>query len=379
MKPDSIFCYAKLGIKPLDSATLIVIFKKNGQSISSNIYKISEYNPTVWKKFGFKLSPFSVVPDSVIVGFSSGNIFTNQGIQDGSFVILDDLHFNTSQTIDNGGFENWTNVSMEYTTDFFNANIRYVLKGAEPPVAKTNDAYQGTYACKVKTVKSPSHRLFTGFYNGYWNDAKIDFTTIGDTTLIDFTGGFAYNLRVDTLIGWYKLIPSSSSTTPGRVNISFQTADTTFAVLGVELPAVSNYTMFRLPFNLALNPDPAIITIYSSESGATIADTGSVLFIDNLQFKSDLLRSNIYEPKADKDVVIVPNPTTGVFDFIYSGLCIGSETFNIGTIDGRVLQSGKIFDVITAVDVCSYERGIYLLHIFTGNSVITKKICLIKI
>src|ERR1700739_4604659 len=69
-------------------------------------------------------------------------------------VALGSLAF--SQTIQNGGFENWTTTSYENPQFWMSANSENTNNGAANPitVVKTTDAYHGSYAVKLTTALS---------------------------------------------------------------------------------------------------------------------------------------------------------------------------------------------------------------------------------
>lgn len=362
MQPDSFFCYAKLGIIPQDTALLLIIFKSGGTPISMNMYKITGNDTTVWQKLGFKLSTLPVAPDTMIIATACSNILTNQGMQNGSTIIFDDMYFKTVQPIPNGDFENWTNVNVESADNWKNANMQWVLLGCKPPLVKTTDAYEGTYAMKMTTQFDPGTGWFSGINNGFWNPA-----------ILDYTGGFAYSEQIDTLIGWYKYIPKSTGY--AQVNINFQIADTTFATSGLQLNAAGSYTMFELPFNLLVVPDTAIITLNSSGWPVTLADTGSVFFVDGLQFKSTIT-TGINNFSSKGNMLISPNPTSGQFKILYPSKYAASARYCIIDLAGNIVKSDGLSGTLTSVDISGNPKGIYFIKVEEGSKVVSRKLIL---
>lgn len=82
----------------------------------------------------------------------------------------------------------------------------------------------------------------------------------------------------------------------------------------------------------------------------------------------------------DIDARIVPNPNTGTFDIDFGRDLAANVTVKITSIDGRELYN-KQFTVNNsrlAVDNTDLPSGIYLANIYVGNSVITRKISIIR-
>lgn len=363
-QPDSISFFVRTGVVTGDSANLVVVFKKAGTPIGFNLFKFTGNNPSSWQRMAFKLGTLPMAPDTVIIAMSPSNASTQSGIQPGSNIIVDDLAFNGTQQIPNGDFEIWANLTIEYLEHFVNPNFEWALKGMTPPVTKTTDAYQGSYALQVTTQAGGPGWMFTGFNNGQWDQA-----------LMDYSGGFAYARQVDTLIGWYKYFPKDTSK-KAQVNVNFQTADTTFSALGVRLSKADSYTKFEIPFSLSVMPDTAIITINSSEYPVTLADTGSTLILDGLQFKSAPLSGVADNTPDDYPVLVYPNPAAGAFVLEYSPLAQGSATCLIYDNLGRVLESRPINAPRTTIDLSVYGQGIYFLNVIDLNRNFSRKIVL---
>lgn len=364
MQPDSFNCHARLGILTGDTGIILVVFKKAGSPIGFNLLKITGNNPMAWQKLGFKLNALSMAPDTVIIAASSSNAVTETGMQHGSFIVLDNLSFNTTQPIPFAGFETWTPLNIEYPSYFVNPNTGWVLSGFNPPVMKTTDAYLGNYALKMKTQSGGPGWMFTGFNNGHWNQAEMD-----------YSGGFAYNLQVDTLIGWYKYMPTDTAQR-AQVNINFQNGDTSFAFLGIRLKNADTFTKFEIPFDLSMAPDTGIITINSSEHPVGIEDTGSILIIDEIQFKSAPLNSGVHPFSAEAKLFVGPNPTTGDINIMYIPQHQGLATFSIYNNAGMLVNTGILDKCLKTITLSGCSKGLYLLNIIDGDITISRKILL---
>lgn len=108
-QPTAITGYYRYNLPGNDSALLIVIFRKNGIHIGDNFIMIrGTGSQLTFVPFSFPVI-CSGTPDSIIIAATSSNKMTNLGIQNGSFLELDNLGFaGATQAIPDGTFENWT-------------------------------------------------------------------------------------------------------------------------------------------------------------------------------------------------------------------------------------------------------------------------------
>lgn len=362
-QPDSLIFFAKLGLQVGDTGLVIVIFKNSGSPIGMSAFKLFGNNPAVWQRFAFKIGTLPMAPDTVIVAAASSNAMTNVGIQDGSYIILDKLAFNTSDPIPKGGFENWSLSSIDTPTNWdCRSAINYWGNNNVSPLRKTTDKYEGQYALWMKTMNSGGTNYFTGINNGNWNNV-----------LMKFTGGFPYSVQMDTLMGWYKYTPRNLDS--GQVNIEFRKAGNAYGHHMMWLPAAATWTKFKLPFSLVQVPDTAVITVNSSNWPYSISDTGSVLIIDALQFISNPI-VGIQPFAAGVNVLIGPNPTKGEFSILYIPKNAGKAIYTLIDESGKTIISELLGGVKTIVNISGYPKGIYFVKINDGDVVLSKKLIL---
>lgn len=359
MIPDSFIFYAKLGIQPGDSAVALVIFKKNATIISISLVKFSGNNPTVWSRRAFKLSPIPVTPDTVIIGAASSDAFNTANVKNGSYVIFDALSFNTTQIIPNGGFENWNLYSYENPANWNSFNAELASFGLKY-VEKTTGAYKGSYACKIKTIYEPQSQNFVfELTNAKWGSTG-------------WMGGFNYSKTADTLVGWYKYFPKITGN--AMLSISFKKAGVEIHWSGNQLSASSVWKKFEIPFFLPVSPDTAMIIIGSSEWPASFSDTGSVLIIDEVQFKSAPLNTGLKAISDAELIEIFPNPTKDGFYIFYNPLANSKMEYLLLDQVGRIVVRNNLEPQKTYVTTSGLSPGIYFLKINDDNRIITKKI-----
>lgn len=359
MQPDSFIFNAKLGIVDGDSAIYLVIFKKEGNIISLNLGKFSGNDPETWKRHAFKLQALPVAPDSVIIGIASSDAFEENNIKLGSFIVVDNLHFSTSQSILNGDFEEWTTQSFDEPLAWMSNNYSLVRIGKNY-VEKTSDAYRGTSACKITTVYEASYDYyFAEIMNGRFGE------TIWD-------GGFSYSETKDTLMGWYKYMPNQTDT--AIVNIVFKKNGSEIYWSGTILLPSDTYKKFEIPLNLPSVPDSAMIQIMSSNWPLSMSNVGSVLIIDELQFKSDLLATKTSDAPAVAGFDIYPNPTVDGFYIFNTSPSEHMNTYVIRDNSGRLVKQGQLIKEKTYIDVKGLGQGIYFVTINDSDEKLTKKL-----
>ena len=360
MKPDSFICYAKLGILPGDTGLIGIMYKNSGNIIGMDMFQISGNNPGVWQRLSFKLT-VSSTPDTVIILATCSNAMSKRVVP-GSFVVFDDFSFNTSLPIPDGGFENWDVMNVETPADWdVSSAMNFVMNGLGNPIQKTTDKFEGQYALKLTTKAVDINRRFTGINNGYW-----------DNNAMRFLRGFSFPTQQDTLIGWYKYSGISDS---AQVNIEFRKLGAPLGQYSTWLPAQSSYTKFEIPFNLSQAPDTAVITINSSNWPFSLSDTGSVLIIDALKFRSNM-NVGLQTFFANTCVLIGPNPTNGEFSLFYIPKNVGKAFYTLCDETGKMIKSEPLNSSKTTVNISGYPKGIYFVKINDGKSIINKKLIL---
>jgi len=364
MKPDSFICHAKLGILSGDTGFIGIMYKRNDTIIGMDMFKIAGNNPAVWQRLAFKLS-LSSIPDTVIILATCSNAMTKTGIQPGSFVVFDDFAFNTSLPIPDGGFENWSTM-FNYETpagwDCSNA-LNFMMNGMGTPLQKTTDKFEGQYALQMKTVGRDSNSIFNYLNNGFWSHA-----------VNGYTGGTSFINQIDTLIGWYKYMPKAGDM--ARINIEYKKNGILLSNnSSLSLSASSSFTKFEIPINLPLAPDTAIITINSSDWPVTMADTGSILIIDAMNYKSSMF-VGIQNFFANTSVLIGPNPTNGEIAIFYIAKNAGTAFYNLFDETGKVIKSEMLNAMKTSLNISEYTKGVYFIRIHDGKNIISRKLVL---
>lgn len=263
--------------------------------------------------------------------------------------------------LQNGNFENWSTTTIE-TPDHWDCNsaVNFANDESRIPLLKTTDKYEGQYALKMITMAGAT-RNFVGINDGYW-----------DSGLQQFTSGFSFTNKIDTLIGWYKYAPKASGT--GRIEVDFWAAGVLVGQYSAPLTTNSTYTKFEVPFNLATTPDTAVVMINTCQTPLNLSDTGTVLIIDAIQFTSAPL--GIHQYAADANFTVAPNPTSGEFSISYIPKNYGKASYTLCNELGEALKSNMLDATKTTIDISGYSKGIYFVKINDNGIIINKKLVL---
>jgi hypothetical protein len=330
-----------------DTALILVLFKKNGNIISSDIFKIRGTGvQNSFTSFSFPIN-LPMTPDSVIVAATCSNLIENVGVQNGSFMELDGIAFaGTTTSIDNGTFETWTTHSTDIISDW-----GYYGDG----ISKTTDSYDGTYAISLSTVD---------YGNGDIGSAGI---TNGHNTQTGPTGGSPYTLTVDTLTGYYKYFTSGNDSASININL-LQNSN---YVSGNQklLPATSQYTYFEIPIYSGTAPDTMRVDITSSKWPYSPSSVGSTLYIDHLQFKSELT-AGVAENKNRNAAFVYPNPANDVLHIRLNNNTSERVQIEIFDLAGRTVmnETKSVMDNEMSIRISSLIPGKYFYRVTDGKN-----------
>ncbi len=288
-KPTKLIVYAKYDVKAGDMANVGVAFKKNGVALTGlfdNILTISGTHTTDFQKLELNITGLTQTPDTVVFFMSSCDINVvvgNPGYatpQIGTYVILDDIAFDTPNPIPYMDFEEWGRpVTLPDDWMSHGAYEVVVSLNATNPLVKTAAAHSGTSALLARP-----------YYNAYDDQTPYKaFATVGDyTTNSDMR--FPCNTIKGEFTGFYKYLPSNANE-KAMIGIVFIKNGVEIGWFATEFTtAVSFYSQFTVPFNLSQVPDMAQIRIMSNTT-PTKASLGTELYVDDLNISEGLTYS----------------------------------------------------------------------------------------
>lgn len=352
-KPSAITGFYRYNLPGNDTALFLVTFKKNGNIVSSDLFKIrGTGSQSTFTAFTFPLA-LSIIPDTVIIAATSSNLQENVGIQNGSFLELDNLIFTgtgITQQIPNNTFENWTTISNDTPSE-------WVTWGSG--ATKSNSSYAGNYAIRLETTSDHGANS-SGMTTGYMTDNNGP------------AGGRPYTNTNDTLCGYYKYAPMGDDS--AGIYAGLYNNGTPVGGNNMWLSAAANYTYFEMPFQAGIIPDTIRIDIESSKWPATSNNIGSVLYIDNLYLKSNPL--GIFESKiANMKSLSYPNPVNNNLCILFEKNITSNITLSLYDATGRkteILEFIKKSNSLS-IDVTNLSPGMYFYEIKTTEGIIVNK------
>ena len=275
-----------------------------------------------------------------------------------------------SQVTPNPSFDNWTTSSSfpsyTYPTSWDCPNSQTAVTGTFLVVKATAaaDIHSGSAAVKLITKNVLSVNA-----PGIVTTGKLPTSTGGN-----ITGGVPYNLRPDSIVGWYKYTPAGGDNgffalallgaggNTDTIGSAFWTTPTT---------TVGTYTRFSAPiiYRSSNAVDTAVWVVNSSASGTpTSANVGSTLFADDLGV---IINPSTNVPELEMaNVAIGPNPAS---EYVFvNNLCCAKSIFELTDITGRKITEQKITGVSQSIEVNDFPAGLYLYRIIDENKTVLK-------
>lgn len=186
-------------------------------------------------------------------------------------------------------------------------------------------------------------------------------------------GGIPYQLRPDSMIGWYQYTP-----------VSGDNGDIEFYVFGVNhndtigqaffktpTQTVSSWIRFSLPviYSSPSTPDTALWIITSSDNQVS-GHPGSQLIIDSLGLVFNT-QTGINTIANNINVTVSPNPTSGLITLNnYSN--IPSAIFSLYDVTGRKIMEQKIAEGANNMELTGASAGVYIYSVQDENSTVIK-------
>lgn len=272
-----------------------------------------------------------------------------------------------AQQILNSDFETWTGTAAkERPTNWnqLNSTLPPPLDAFVPQTCfKTTPGYTGTYCIRLKTVST-----FQGPANGIATTGTIDYN---NQTVI---GGLFYNLRPDSLTGYYKCIPASGD----NATIEYTLLNTLGDTIGRGLFAtpsatVSNWTRFSTPiiYNQSILPDTAIALISSSNGFSAVVN--SEVTVDALQL--------IFNPAAVQEtniqnIDVLSKGTDIIINLNH--VSVESPYFELYDLTGKAVCSSPLQNQRVNTISTNVQNGLYIYRLFTNGSTRTGRLYLTR-
>jgi hypothetical protein len=261
----------------------------------------------------------------------------------------------------NPGFELWTSFGSYSNPDGWNtANSQETSLGAYN-VVQTATAKKGKYAIDLITQ---NELIVTA--PGIATTGTIPTSSSGS-----ITGGIAYTLRPDSIVGWYECNPQSGDRGFATLFLfgSASNNTDTVGVASFTLPAtkVSTYTRFSAPF-VYRNAHAVANSIWliSSSANSSSAVVGSNAYFDDLAVIINSTVGINEQANPASAIMVSPNP---VYDHVMvTGLVNSNSVITMFDITGRKVAGQKLSTGDNLVDVQGFASGLYFYAITDENN-----------
>jgi hypothetical protein len=345
--PSMLSGYARYQTMGVDTALLVVVFKKDGAVISSHTIPFFGDQDT-FVQFHEVIS-VPELPDSVIIAAVSSDVRNPQVMSIGSFLELDELTFEgryIMPQLPNHDFEHWMHGHIHHANDWTTLGLM---------VERTEDAPFGDFAAMMTSYEDwDNHVHPSGMITGYLNESQ------------EWVGGIPYTEIVDTLRGWYKY--TSYGNDAGCLSLQMLSNQVNVGGAFYQFYPTENWTQFEIPIQLYQTPDTLRMQLMSSAFPFDEATPGSSLFIDNLELSAMPLL--IEEFTSPLSVSAYPNPATNAINLNLSRKIEGDVMISIYSEKGDLIkcsnqhQSGELL----RFSLEGFESGTYFYEV-TGNRV----------
>jgi len=351
-KPTGIKGYYRCHILGQDTGILAFEFKKNGTPFKIQSFPFTG-NVTTFSPFSFSFSLPSQ-PDTLLIAAASSNIIKGNGMMSGSWLELDQLSFTgpgVTQSIPGGSFDNWTTKSVDVPKGWHLGQNGSPNTGVSKSTDHSIAHYPGNYSVQLVTQPdSTSAEITTGIFNT--NTGKL--------------GGLPFTLIADTITGYYKYMTMGNDS--GTMMVYLEKNDSFIGFQTHRFAPVSKWAYFELPISAPIAPDIMNIDISSSyqlfpQSPNT---PGSTLLIDNLQLKSQPLKSAVPNLTHFEDYFVAfPDPAKDILNFKFSHPISGPIQIKVFDITGRVLLNNESISNGTTLilPVSQFKPGAYFYEI----------------
>ncbi|MBD81272.1 MAG: hypothetical protein CL840_20310 [Crocinitomicaceae bacterium] len=242
-----------------------------------------------------------------------------------------------------------------------------------PTVMKTTDAYEGKYACLMRSTKFvfgiASGSLMSGTYKGGTDPSKA--VHLGQP----WTG------RPERFVGFYKYIPVDNDYC--QVYAMFfksiggkrDTVGMAAFTPAMSKATVTSYTKFDIPVTYRNNndPDSAVIVFSASADGLNFnGGDGTELYVDRILLLYPGETSVNNTEKESAHFWVYPNPTSDVINFTIDKAFTDNTVLSIYNSQGQVVKQEHIEKEFNSYNIQELTNGYYTYQLKDQNQVLTE-------
>jgi hypothetical protein len=335
--------------------------------ISADFNRITGTQST-FTDFTFDITYFvpNLDPDSLVIGFTSGNVNSDLGVPSG-YIEVSKVEFldgsNATMTnIPNHDFSEWEDASYYSLDNWITTTDLLMAFNADTINAKrSTDRTSGNYSLYLQTIGT-----FGDTMSGVAGTTKE-----ANNLEFDFdVPTFAANQKYMSLKGDWKYKPIAGDT-------AFVSAILYFQGSAIASARAANWTHSDtfVPFSVdfqyhqALTPDSASIIIVCSNPDGPIG-TGSELWVDDLNMS--LWATDIADIENENQFAY-PNPAN---DYVTLEIpeSVKAEAVALYDLNGKQVAVWTDLESKTELNISSFEKGIYILQLQSLSGVLNQKL-----
>ena len=364
-RPDSLVFYAKYNIVYPDTASILLLFKKNGVFIDQFTAPVTGSSGGSFVRLSYPITYANgTMPDSLIMGVFNSSAPADTGNAN-TVITVDDISFTgTNLTVPNWNFEQWDTLMKEQPASWYSDAYGSAF-GSTTLLQKSTDRVSGHYAIRLQGAQGNAISLTAGPSSRFESTQNRPvFPIAGKHTSLNFYLKYMpYNgdsLYINLALFYHGVQIAN--------NFIFYIDTTYLAYTPVAIPIIYSDTTFI--------PDSAFL---SFQVGSLRGSDTSVAYIDNLSFDGF---KPIINPSAIKN-----ETTTDIFD-IFPSPASSIIHINTASVEGKTLQLYNLQGGLLFIDhfngsnydlmVGNLPEAVYLVRMTDSNGFQSKLITVIR-
>ncbi len=361
-KPDKLKVNLRYEIPSGDTAAIIISASSSGQTFSFNLFEITGTQNTFVDQ-EFTISYFlPLTPDSIVLGFVSGNI-EGESLP-GGWIEVSKAEFldgsgATMAAIPNGDFSQWVPKISE-TLDGWNTSTDFVRAFSSDlePVKKDSNATSGNYSLMLKTVLAEDDTIAgLAFTAKNKNDFDVDQPTFKvDEKHLSIQGKYKYapigkdSFTVSAILYFQGSVVATAQFKEGNTTDTFQ------------------FFSMDITYHTPLTPDSATLAIFNTDPDVP-GPPGTTLWIDELSLKE--WTTNMGNLKK-VNFEIYPNPSNEITTIKLEDA--STYSISILNMNGQLVENFNNIHSKLELNVNNYSPGVYFIEIESKTGKGTKKL-----
>ncbi|MBR9861203.1 T9SS type A sorting domain-containing protein [bacterium] len=349
----SLVFWAKYDLAEGDSGRIVAYLRKDG--VTKGYVDFSMYGSTNdnYVKHSVPIYWYSSrIPDTAWIYLYS---YTETDVDGPGYIIFDDIHFENigkrGHDMTNQGFENWTDLGVEYPHNWRSLDLLYIDNYStflpERSAFKSEDAVVGDYSLKVSNYES--------------NDIpRRSYIFIGTEDVHRYTPSYIVSNRYEYIQGYYKMVSDAEDS----AYMQFRTYGNGryYSNNVVYFTPNNRWQHFSAPISYYYAdsiPDSAYLAIYSGTG--VIKSSNTALYLDGLELVNEPYSVSI--APLETGAKVYPNPTS-------SGITIELEEpsyIQILNTQGVILESMNLEAGRQELNLEQLPVGVYYIYAKTKD------------